>query len=63
LVNNQIRPLALANRIIKLINNKKFSVSNPIVFDSLQENVVTKNMVGYALLFRAADGSSNLENY
>ena len=63
LIDNKIRTLELANKVIKLLNNKKFSVSNKLVFDSMQQLVLSKQLVGYALLFAIEDGNSNLEKF
>lgn len=63
LLNNKIRPIELANRIIQLLDNKKFSISNPLQFASLQELIINKQMTGYALLFDIADGSGDIDNY
>ena len=57
LVNNKIRPVQIANRIITLLNNQKFTASNSLVFNSLDNLIVSKHMVGYALLFELTDGS------
>ena len=63
LVDNKIRPLELADRVISLLNNKKFTTSNPLVFSRMQQLILNKKLVGYALLFDIADGSSELKNF
>lgn len=63
LTDGGIRPIKLANRIIKLLDNKKFSISNPIKFDTMDNLILSKQLVGYALLFSLTDGNSNLENF
>ena len=63
LINDKIRPIELSNKIIELLDNKKFSISNPLSFSSMQPLILTKQLTGYALLFDMIDGSSNLENY
>ena len=63
LVNDKIRPLELANKVIELLNNKKFSVSNGLEFTNIQQLILSKQVVGYALLFAIDDGNSNLENF
>lgn len=63
LVDNKIRPLALADRVIELLEGKKFSISNPLHFDTLEELIITKQMTGYALIFTATDGSGTPDNY
>lgn len=63
LVDGSCRPLAIADRIIGIINNKKLNISNPIVYNSIQELILSKQLVGYALLFDIVDGNSELENF
>ena len=63
LVDNKIRTIELADKVIELLNNKKFSVSNEIEFTNLQELILSKQLVGYALLFAVNDGNSNLEKF
>jgi DNA-binding transcriptional regulator/RsmH inhibitor MraZ len=63
LVDNKIRTLELANKVIELLNNTKFSVSNKLNFTNLQQLILSKQLVGYALLFSINDGNSNLEKF
>ena len=63
LIDNKIRTLELANKVIELLNNKKFSVSNKLEFTNLQQLILSKQLVGYALLFVINDGNSNLEKF
>ena len=63
LINGDCRVLAIADRIIELINNKKLSVSNPVEYVSTQELIINKQLVGYALLFDLVDGNGDLENF
>ena len=60
LVGGRCRPLALADRIIMLLNNENLGLSNPITFDSFQELLVSKKLVVYALLFNIADGVTEI---
>ena len=60
LVGGRCRPVALADRIIMLLNNENLGLSNPITFDSFQELLVSKKLVGYALLFNIADGVTEI---
>ena len=60
LVGGRCRPLDLADRIIMLLNNENLGLSNPITFDSFQELLVSKKLVGYALLFNIADGVTEI---
>lgn len=63
LVDNKIRTLEIADKVINLLDNKKFSTSNKLSFDSLQQLILSKQLVGYALLFNIDDGNSNLKNF
>lgn len=63
LLDEKIRPIELSDVVIELLDNKKFSISNPLSFSGMQPLILTKQLTGYALLFNLIDGSSNLENY
>ena len=63
LMDNKIRPLQLADRAITLLNNHKFTVSNKLVFNTITDLVISKSMVGYALLFEITDGSDENNNF
>lgn len=63
LVDNKIRPIRLANRIIKLLNDKKFTISNSLSLENINQLIISKQLVGYALLFNVFDGSGDLDKY
>ena len=63
LVDNKIRPIHLANRIIKLLNDKKFTTSNSLSLENINQLIISKQLVGYALLFNVIDGSGDLDKY
>lgn len=63
LVDGSCRPLAIADRIIDILDNAKLSVSNPIEYSNIQDLIISKKLVGYALLFTITDGNSDLENF
>jgi hypothetical protein len=63
LVDNKIRTLEIADKVINLLDNKKFSTSNKLSFNSLQQLILSKQLVGYALLFNIDDGNSDLNNF
>lgn len=63
LIENKIRPLELVTEIIKALDNQKFTVSNTLHLHSIQQLVLSKQLVGYALLFEITDGSGKLNNY
>ena len=63
LLDNKIRPISLADRIIKLVNNKKFTMSNSLSLQSIEQLIISKQLVGYALLFDIVDGSGDLDKF
>ena len=63
LVDDKIRPLQIANRVIKLLDNKKFTTSNKLSFDSLTDLIISKTVCGYALLFSLVDGSGEKQKF
>lgn len=63
LVGNKIRPIELSNRVVQLVHNKKFSISNQLKYISMQPLILSKQLIGYALLFNYTDGNSNLNNF
>jgi hypothetical protein len=63
LIDNKIRTIELADKVIELLDNKKFSISNKIEFTNLQQLILSKQLIGYALLFTVNDGNSNLEKF
>ena len=63
LENNQIRPLELVNRAIRILDNSKFSTSNKLEFDSFVQLIVSKKLVGYSMLFSIIDGNGELNKF
>lgn len=63
LIDNKIRPLRIANRIIELVNETKFTASNKMVLNGLTELIINKKMYGYALLFELTDGSGEIDKF
>lgn len=63
LIDNKIRPLQICNRIIKLLNNKKFTISNKLILSNMTDLIINKKMIGYALLFEITDGSGENNNF
>lgn len=63
LVNDKIRPIQIANKIIKLVNNRKFTTSNKLVFSTLTDLIISKTVCGYALLFELTDGSGEQQKF
>ena len=63
LVDGKIRPISLADRVIQLVNNKKFTMSNSLSLESINQLIISKQLVGYALLFNIIDGSGDLDKF
>lgn len=63
LINNKIRTLSISDEVVKELNGVKFSVSNTLEFDSLNELILNKQLVGYALLFKIIDGNDEIINF
>lgn len=63
LVDDKIRPLQIADRVISLVNGFKFTASNKLVFSTMTDLIISKKMVGYALLFSIIDGSGEVEKF
>ena len=63
LIDGDCRTLALADRVIASLDKKKLTVSNPVEYVSTQELIISKQLVGYTLLFDIVDGNSELENF
>lgn len=63
LIDNKIRPMQLCNKIIQLVNNCKFTVSNKLVFNTMTDLIISKKVYGYALLFEITDGSGKIEKF
>ena len=63
LLDDKIRPLALADRIQELINHRKFSAAVAPVLEHISDLAVNKKVVGYALLFALQDGSGEISKF
>ena len=61
--NNLIRPLQIANLIIDLLNNQKFSSSHKMNFISLELAILDEKVNGYTLSFHLHEGSAMLDEY
>lgn len=59
--NNKIVPLSVTDRIVKLLDKIKFSISNTLQFDSIVPLAITKQITGYALVFSFVDGNAEPE--
>ena len=63
LLDNKIRPIQICNQIIKLLNKKKFTISNNLELSNMTDLIINKKMIGYALLFEITDGSGENNNF
>lgn len=63
LLDDKIRPIELSNTILKLIDDKKFTTSNSLSFSSITQLIISKQLVGYAILFDIVDGVGELDEY
>lgn len=59
-LNNDIRPLLIAQEIINDLDGFKTKLSNTLKFTSLVETVTNKNVCGYSILFDIIDGISDI---
>ena len=62
LADGECRVLTLTNRIINLLDKKQLETSGSLEFYSLDELILSKTLVGYALLFGVNDGNSEVTN-
>lgn len=60
--NNRIVPLSVADKIIELLDKRKFSISNTLQFDTIVPLAITKQITGYTLMFNLVDGNAEPED-
>ena len=63
LVDNKIRPLAISDLIIDIIDGYKLATSHKLAFDSIELAVLNENVNGYSLNFYLNDGSGLVEKF
>ena len=63
LVDDKIRPMQIADRVINLVDGHKFTVFNILEFNTMTDLIISKKMVGYALLFSITDGSGEIDKF
>lgn len=61
--NNKIRPLEIADLIIKAINHKKLTTSHKILFSHFELSVLNEDVNGYTLTFLMEEGSGLDEKF
>ena len=61
MVNNNIRPLLIAQEIINTINGVKFQLSGALELDGIVETVTSPDVTGYSILFDVVDGISDTD--
>lgn len=60
-INNDIRPLIIAQEVVNILDGFKTYFSNTLSFDNIVETVTNKDVCGYSLLFSTADGISDVD--
>jgi len=55
--NNKIRPLEIANNIVKLLDNRKVSASHKLYFNNIEIAILNENVNGYSIIFYLEEGS------
>lgn len=63
LVDDKSRPIELVNRIEKLLNNCKFTVSNKLSLSTVTDLIINKKIFGYAMLFEITDGIGQKDKF
>lgn len=63
LSNSKIRPLELADEIIRLVDSKKFSAATKLEYSNMQYFAATKNICGYTLTFVMSDGNAEEQSF
>ncbi len=61
--NNKIRPMEIADFIVKEINNKKLTTSHKLFFKRLELSILNDNVNGYTLTFFMEEGSGLDEKF
>lgn len=61
--NNKIRPLEIADLIVKAINHKKLTTSHKILFSHFELSVLNEDVNGYTLTFLMEEGSGLDEKF
>lgn len=60
-INNDIRPLIIAQEIVNILDGFKTDFSNSLKFSNIVETVTSKDVVGYSILFDVTDGISDID--
>ena len=61
MVDNNIRPLLIAQEIINTIDGVKFQLSGALQLDGIVETVTSADVTGYSILFDVVDGVSDTD--
>jgi hypothetical protein len=59
----KIRPLEIANLIVKRLNNQKLSTSHKLYFSQTDVVVLNENVSGYSIVFHLEEGSGLDEQF
>lgn len=60
-VNDDIRPLIIAQEVVNVLDGFKTYFSNALVFKDIVETVTNKDVCGYSVLFSTVDGISDVD--
>jgi hypothetical protein len=60
-INNDIRPLIIAQEVVNVLDGFKTEFSNSLEFSNIVETVTSKDVVGYSILFDVVDGISDVD--
>ena len=60
---SSIRPIQIADEVVRLLHNKKFSVADKLIFAQIIPLIINKKMIGYTLMFDISDGNGEIINY
>lgn len=63
IADNAIRPLSIANEVVKTIDNLKIHAANRLVLSSIDYFVLNTRVAGYELNFAVVDGVSEITNF
>lgn len=60
-LNDDVRPLLIAQEVCDTLDGFKTELSNKLVFSNIVETVTSKDVYGYSVLFDSADGISDID--
>lgn len=60
---DKIRPLEIANNVVKLLDNRKVSASHKLYFTHMDIAILNENVSGYSVVFSLEEGSGLDEQF